>query len=577
MKRGVFIASVLIGEAASIVLAIVNTYMPGRLMDSFVINADKSTTLFLIFVLSGAFFVCNSIMGICNNNKEFWYMIRRDQNAKRLTEAFANSRLERFETYNFDKRGVLGEFIARGSDKKIIEALVNIVSKLCLSIFLTGFFIINYKHVYMCVLVMGLASIDGYVTVLYDRLDYNLREKFAEIMENIHKTIWSMTKCDYAKEIRVYHLEKFMGEKFESARKKLYHMIDEKNNRGAIIDSIPSLKKGLEIFVSFGFAVMIKTEGISIGEVLICANMLGKLFESTGNIVQSGVVIKNEKKYQTEFEEFCTMDVGRDKGNAQTISQDAWTVEFKDVTFSYPNSERPALDRVNLIIRPGEKIALVGENGAGKSTFIKLLAGHYKPSKGNIYINGLDLESLDLREYHNNFSIIYQDFSIFDYSIFENIKMRFRNKDEETENLDQEARKIGLLERINSAEKRYDTLVTRRFDMNGIELSGGEKQKIAIMRAMQKPAKFIVFDEPTSAMSPMAENEIYSLYGDIVEGKTAVYISHRLAGCKLSDRILVFDKGKIVEDGTHDLLVGNKEGYYYKLFMEQAGGYIKYE
>ncbi len=579
MKKRTFIASVVAGEAMVIALTLVNTYLPGKLIDALVYGGGLKRVILFAGVIAGSFFVCNTLIQVCTVQKEIWFTLKRYRNAEMTAACFANARLDRYESLIAGKRAVLGEFAERESDRKITEAAAAIVSKLCLSCVLI--ICMPALPVYMYLVVAALACVSAFAETMYKRLDFRLRDNFAAGLEKMHKTMWSMTKSCYAKEIRVYQLENFTEKKFDEARGELYHAIDEKNKKGVKIDLLPAIVKGIGIFAAFGFAAVFRRGSATVGDFVICASMLQSLFESTGNVVKGAVTIAGERKYEKEFEQFCGAESGWHEGSRRFDAKEEWTIEFRDVSFSYQNSREPAVEGLNLTIRKGEKIALVGENGAGKSTFVRLLTGLYKPTHGAVYINGTNLEELDLREYHKHFSVIYQDFTIFDYSIFENIKMKSKKylsggvsqDDGDKKELDEMAGKLGLYERIEKTGSGYDTMLSKRFDMNGIELSGGERQKLAIMRALQKKADVIVFDEPTSTMSPVAENEMYALYGELAAGKTAVYISHRMAGCRLSDRILVFRDGKIVEEGTHDALMSDRGGFYYQMFTAQAGGY----
>lgn len=600
MKKRTFITCVLAGEAAAIVLALVNTYVPGKLIDALVYEDDLKNIFLLISVLVGSFFVCNSLVRFCALKKEIWFTLKRDRNDERMAAGFADSRLDRYEAILAGKRAVLGEFAQRESERKTSEALVTIVSQFCLCGFLIAGMPILPAYIYPVVSV--LACVCAASEILYKRLDFNLRESFAAGLEQMYKTIWSMTKTCYAKEIRVYGLEEFTGKKFDEARGRLYQTIDEKNKKGVKIDLLPAIVKGVGIFAAFGFSAFYRQEGATVGGFVICAGLLQRLFESVGSVVRGVVTIADERKYKKEFEGFLGAASGWHEGHKKCDMGADWTIEFRNVSFSYDsqgfhgsqasrnsdgsrgscrNSSRPAVEGLNLTIRKGERIALVGENGAGKSTFVRLLTGLYRPTGGAIYIDGINLEELDLKDYHKYFSVLYQDFTIFDYSIYENIKMKARSKpsaavsktDEERRELDEIAKKLGLYKRIEGTGNGYDTMLSRRFDSGGIELSGGESQKLAFMRALLKQAEILVFDEPTSAMSPGAENEMYSLYGELAEGRTAIYISHRLAGCRLSDRILVFQDGRLVEDGTHDALMKESDGLYRKMFTAQARGY----
>lgn len=246
------------------------------------------------------------------------------------------------------------------------------------------------------------------------------------------------------------------------------------------------------------------------------------------------------------------------------------TVEFRNVCFTYPHTDVKVLDGVDVTLRQGEHLSVVGLNGAGKTTFIKLLCRLYDPTAGEILLDGINIKEYDIAEYMKLFAPVFQDFMLFAFSIRDNISACGNISDDELSAL---LEKVGLANRVNSLGKGADTLLFKPFDENGIEPSGGEQQKLAIARALHKNAPMVVLDEPTAALDPVAEYEIYSQFNELVGGKTAIYISHRLSSCKFCDRIAVFSDGRIAEYGTHDELCGKPGGIYAEMFAAQAQYY----
>ena len=245
-------------------------------------------------------------------------------------------------------------------------------------------------------------------------------------------------------------------------------------------------------------------------------------------------------------------------------------IEFKNVSFSYPDSERKVLDHVSLRIKAGEHLALVGRNGAGKTTFIKLLCRLYEPTEGEILIDGRDIREYDYREYMEQFAPVFQDFRLFAISIRENIVF---DKAYNAKDLDKMISAVGLDDLMECLEKKADTQIMKIFDESGIEPSGGEQQKIAIARALFKDSPVVILDEPTSALDPLAEYEIYKNFSTLVGNRTAFYISHRLSSCRFCDHIAVFDRGTIREYGDHDTLIKMPDGLYAEMYEAQAKYY----
>lgn len=250
-----------------------------------------------------------------------------------------------------------------------------------------------------------------------------------------------------------------------------------------------------------------------------------------------------------------------------------YEIEFCDVSFRYPGSSEYALRHFSLKMRIGEKMALVGKNGSGKTTMIKLLCRLYDPTEGEIRLNGVDVRKFDYREYMKLFSVVFQDFSMFDFSVAENVAVSSEyDEDRVRECLE----RAGFGERLQTLEQGIRTYVGEQYD-DGVKMSGGEKQKIAIARALYRDSPFILLDEPTAALDPVAEYEIYSAFNEMVGTKTAVYISHRLSSCRFCEDIVVFDGGEIVQRGSHEKLMENEEGLYHQMWTAQAQYYRRAE
>ncbi len=228
------------------------------------------------------------------------------------------------------------------------------------------------------------------------------------------------------------------------------------------------------------------------------------------------------------------------------------------------------LKNISMKLNIGERLAIVGMNGSGKTTFIKLLSRLYDPNEGEILLNGINIKKYDYDEYLSLFSIVFQDFKLFSFSLAQNVAASVDYDGKLLENILTEA---GFAERLKAMPKGLDTPLYKDFDEDGVEISGGEAQKIALSRALYRDAPIIILDEPTAALDPIAEFEIYSKFNEIVGTKTAFYISHRLSSCRFCDEIAVFHEGRIIQKGTHDELVKEGNGKYYELWNSQAQYY----
>ena len=249
-----------------------------------------------------------------------------------------------------------------------------------------------------------------------------------------------------------------------------------------------------------------------------------------------------------------------------------YEIEFRDVSFKYPGSETYALRHVNMKFRVGSRLAVVGMNGSGKTTFIKLLCRLYDPTEGQILLNGIDIRKYRYDDYINIFSVVFQDFRLLSMPLGENVACGVDVDEAKAKKCLEDA---GFGERLSTLECGLETYINTELSKTGVAFSGGEKQKIAIARALYKDSPFIILDEPTAALDPIAEAEIYSKFDTIAGDKTAVYISHRLSSCKFCDEIAVFDRGAVVQMGTHEALLGDPHGKYSELWHAQAQYYTE--
>lgn len=249
-----------------------------------------------------------------------------------------------------------------------------------------------------------------------------------------------------------------------------------------------------------------------------------------------------------------------------------YNVEFRNVSFRYPGCDSWALRNVNMKFEIGRRLAVVGMNGSGKTTFIKLLCRLYDPTEGEILLNGIDIRKYNYREYMDIFSVVFQDFGLLSLKLGENVAGR---TDYDRARVVDCLEKAGFGARLAKLRDGTETYLYKDYNKNGIDVSGGEAQKIAIARSLYKDAPFIVLDEPTAALDPVAEAEIYSKFDEIAGDKTAIYISHRLSSCKFCDEIAVFDGGSVIQHGSHAELVADTCGKYYELWHAQAQYYTE--
>ncbi len=311
-----------------------------------------------------------------------------------------------------------------------------------------------------------------------------------------------------------------------------------------------------------------------IGSVTQYIGAISSLSQGISGLHQIVGKMKANTAYLAPTMEFLDIPNAMYQGSLTTEkrSDRRYEIEFRDVTFRYPGAKTDALSHVSLKFRIGERLAAVGPNGSGKTTFIKLLCRLYDPTEGVILLNGIDIRKYRYDEYLNIFSVVFQDFQLLAFSLGQNVAASHvydAKRAEECLCL------AGFGERLGKMPEGLETALYRDISDNGVEISGGEAQKIALARALYKDAPFIILDEPTAALDPIAEQEVYEKFNAIIKDKTAIYISHRLSSCRFCDRIAVFDNGSIVQFGTHERLLEDEGGKYYELWNAQAQYYTQ--
>ena len=313
-----------------------------------------------------------------------------------------------------------------------------------------------------------------------------------------------------------------------------------------------------------------------IGEVTQYVSSITRVSGNVSSIVSCIGEMKNNAEFLKLVLEYFDIPNNMYEGSlsVEKRSDRNYEIEFRDVSFKYPGSDAYSLRHVNLKFKIGEKLAVVGQNGSGKTTFIKLLCRLYDPTEGEILLNGINIRKYNYNEYMNVFSVVFQDFKLLSYTLGANVAVSEKYDGARVKKCLTEA---GFGDRLETLDDGLDTYLYKDFTKKGVTVSGGEAQKIALARTLYKDSPFIILDEPTAALDPVAEAEIYTKFSEIVGDKTAVYISHRLSSCRFCDEILVFSEGSVVEQGTHEDLLSNEGSKYHELWFAQAQYYANDE
>lgn len=381
------------------------------------------------------------------------------------------------------------------------------------------------------------------------------------------------TEYNAGKDIRLYAQKGLI-------EKELKHHLGKLFNYGKIVPdleakhwSIVSALQVLVNIVSFLFVGLKALAGaFAVGNIVLYTGAITQFGEGLSGFMQTLTDIKENSAYLNWYFEFLDLPNRKESGSKPLDLEEAKhaVIEFKNVSFKYPSSDQYTLENISIRFNVGERVAVVGKNGSGKTTFIKLLCRLYDPNEGEILLNGINIKEYDYHNYLAVFSVVFQDFNLFSFTIGENIAV---SSDYDEDKVMDCVYKAGLESRMATFPEGIKTQLYNDFSEDGVEISGGEAQKTAIARALYKDAPFIVLDEPTAALDPLAEADIYSRLNDLIQNKTAIYISHRLSSCCFCNQIAVFDQGKLIQHGTHKELLGTEDGLYYELWNAQAQYY----
>ncbi len=374
-----------------------------------------------------------------------------------------------------------------------------------------------------------------------------------------------------ADDIRIGHFDHFLDTQFGKAMEHFLPMYLAFARFSAITDGKNALLSLLSNFAAYLVIGARALYGVlPIGDVLLYAGSVTRAMSDLQTFLATGSEFDYINSYLSTYEDFIAQPSMAYDGTLPIEKRDDGQYEFAfhDVSFSYPGTDLPVLEHVTLSFAVGDKTALVGRNGAGKTTLIKLLCRLYEPTSGYITLNGIDIRKYSYKEYTQAFSVVFQDFHLFSLPLDENIAA---GTEIDEAALQSSLAKVGLTDRVQQLPQGVRTRLYHN-NGSGVDLSGGEAQRTAIARALYKDAPFVILDEPTAALDPIAEAEIYEQFSQMTAGKTAVYISHRMSSCKFCDRIIVLDHGRIAEDGTHDTLLAN-HGIYANLYETQAQYY----
>ncbi len=438
--------------------------------------------------------------------------------------------------------------------------------------FVIGCGIILRVSIWLIVIIVTLAILKLFLTSYNTKKEKtNFYDKTPGLWRKISYTNNISKNLTIGKDLRIYEMNKFIDMERQKTIDEYMNLYKKEEIRSNIISTIIECLHVLDEIALYAFMVYeVINHNMSIADFTFIIAAIRTLSNSLTVIINN---YSNNLSYSlqvNDYRKFLKMDLSFNY-DTKALVADEVEIEFKNVSYSYYMQEGETLKNISFKIKKGERIALVGHNGAGKTTLIKLICGFYHPTKGEILINGININEIDRESLIKLIAPVFQDSNHYAVSIKENIAMEADGNIDD-EKLYSAINLSGLTQKVNDLKDGVDTLITRDMDDTGVELSGGESQKLSIARAIYKNAPFVILDEPTSALDPIAESELYMNLNRIINKHSAIFISHRLSSTKFCDRIFFLEKGELLEVGTHDELM-SRDSEYKKLFNMQAEYY----
>ena len=570
----------------------INIYFSARLITLLTQKADTKEIITNIALVLGINVVIFFLASFLNNYNENHRMMLLDLENKKVEEKLYNADyallndsefkelLHRHEEAGKSRWARLPYFMwttlqfARGVLTTIISFII-IIPLLKVGFVRTGntFF---ERQLFIVTIVAAIAVMAVVILIVASKINKSYleaNEKYAELDRIFYSFIDILGDYKTGKEIRLYKeqslIDNIATQKILTDGEITLRKISMRTAKSSSFIAILGALVGFGVYLFIGVKGLFELFGIGslvlycgsfmqiISGIMMFANTLGKLKE----------ILPLARDYFKILEAESTMVYG----NRKLDLSNGFEIEFNNVSFKYPKSDNYALKHINLKIRGGEKLAVVGRNGSGKTTFIKLLCRLYDVDEGEILINGINIKEYTRDSLNNLYSVVFQDYKILSLTVVDNISASDEcDKSKLYSALD----KANIKERIEAMPQKEKTYLYKDLDKSGVEISGGEAQKLALARALYKDSPIVILDEPTAALDPIAENEIYSRFNSFVENKTAIYISHRLSSCAFCNRIAVFYNAELVETGTHNELV-SANGRYAELWNAQASYYLE--
>ena len=574
------LAITLIKPIGDIVGTLLNSYAPKYVLSFIEDDLPFNTIIMYTVIISLIMMILDVISTTCYNSFEFEYRKTEGYVEKKRMDKLFHTDFKNMESPDFldyaqraktalnrgkGFHGVLYQsrnFIAQGTLMILSAALIGIQNLLMMIIFI--------------VISFGIVKISSFFTKR-DKIKFS--DAMAPTWRKMNYLESTTKNFDFAKDIRLFNMSNAFFNQLSGVNETYKELNRKHHNRMVLWEvSLGSVLIVQKILMYTWLVYNVVTGAYQISDFVLYVGLVSTFHASVGYVnwiysdMRTNSLMINDYRNFVDWKEDRETADEKD-GHITEINLDKFEFRFENVSFKYPGHDNYVLKNVNLTIKNGAKLAVVGVNGAGKTTFIKLMMKLYEPSEGRILLNGVDIKEYNREEYFKLFSPVFQNVECFAMPIYQNISFAEEDKTDMNK-INEVLEQSGLSEKINSYEKGIHTNLLKIFDKEGIDLSGGEKQRLAMARALYKDGKVVILDEPTAALDALAEDRMYREFENMIQGKTAVFISHRLGSTRFCDKIAMFEDGTIVEEGTHEELMA-KNGKYAYMFGIQSQYYEK--
>lgn len=572
------LAITLIKPIGDIVGTLLNSYAPKYVLSFIEDDLPFNTIIMYTVIICLIMMILDVISTTCYNSFEFEYRKTEGYVEKKRMDKLYHTDFKNMESPDFldyaqraktalnrgkGFHGVLYQsrnFIAQGTLMILSAALIGIQNLLMMIIFI--------------VISFGIVKISSFFTKR-DKIKFS--DAMAPTWRKMNYLESTTKNFDFAKDIRLFNMSNAFFNQLSGVNETYKELNRKHHNRMVLWEvSLGSVLIVQKILMYTWLVYNVVTGAYQISDFVLYVGLVSTFHASVGYVnwiysdMRTNSLMINDYRNFVDWKEDRETADEKD-GHITEINLDKFEFRFENVSFKYPGHDNYVLKNVNLTIKNGAKLAVVGVNGAGKTTFIKLMMKLYEPSEGRILLNDVDIKEYNREEYFKLFSPVFQNVECFAMPIYQNISFAEEDKTDMNK-INEVLEQSGLSEKINSYEKGIHTNLLKIFDKEGIDLSGGEKQRLAMARALYKDGKVIILDEPTAALDALAEDRMYREFENMIHGKTAVFISHRLGSTRFCDKIAMFEDGTIVEEGTHEELMA-KNGKYAYMFGIQSQYY----